>query len=82
MLGNNAIFVTIVLDNLQNPESPAMHSLCIQTVGFIGQTIEGKMALEKLGKSRARSRNRVAYIGLPISKRLVCNILKLIWFDV
>jgi len=46
----NEAFVNTVFDNLTSPDSPSMHSLAIQTVGFIGTSVEGKLALEKLGK--------------------------------
>ena len=38
-----------VFNNLTNPESESLQSLSIQTLGFIGSSNEGKMALEKLG---------------------------------
>ena len=50
VLSSNNVFVSIVLGNLESPESVTLHSLAIQTVGFIGDTVEGKMALEKLGR--------------------------------
>ena len=42
-------FVNTVFKNLTNPESESLQSLSIQTLGFIGSSIEGNMALEKLG---------------------------------
>ncbi|XP_052219531.1 26S proteasome non-ATPase regulatory subunit 5-like [Dreissena polymorpha] len=45
----NESFVATVFNNLSSPENPSMLSLAVQTVGFIGSSIEGKMALEKLG---------------------------------
>ncbi|XP_045203324.2 26S proteasome non-ATPase regulatory subunit 5-like [Mercenaria mercenaria] len=45
----NETFVSTVFTNLSAPQSDSMHSLAIQTVGFIGSSVEGKLALEKLG---------------------------------
>jgi len=50
----NEAFVTTVFTNLATPESESMLSLSIQTIGFIGSTIDGKLALEKLGKPGRR----------------------------
>ena len=47
--GSDTTFVNTVLNNLTNPESESLQSLSIQTLGFIGSSIDGKMALEKLG---------------------------------
>ncbi|XP_052788108.1 26S proteasome non-ATPase regulatory subunit 5-like [Mya arenaria] len=45
----NEMFVTTVFDSLTAPDNPSMRSLAVQTVGFIGSSVEGKLALEKLG---------------------------------
>ena len=47
--GSNTTFANTVFNNLTNPEGESLQSLSIQTLGFIGNSIEGKMALEKLG---------------------------------
>ena len=47
--GSNTTFVNTVFNNLTNPESESLQSLSIQTLGFIGSSIGGEMALEKLG---------------------------------
>lgn len=45
----NESFVATLFNNLSSPENPSMLSLAVQTVGFIGTSIDGKMALVKLG---------------------------------
>lgn len=47
----NSTFVNIVFDNLSSSDQ-TLHSIAIQTVGFIGSSIEGKQALDKLGKGQ------------------------------
>ena len=63
VFNTNKTFVNTVFNNLTNPESETLHSLSVQTVGFIGSSVEGKLALEKLGtyiakqlKFRAKSK--------------------------
>ena len=51
VMTTNETFVSTVFTNLSSPQSDSMHSLAIQTVGFIGSSVEGKLALEKLGNS-------------------------------
>ena len=49
VFSTNKTFVNAVFNNLTNPESETLHSLSVQTLGFIGSSVEGKLALEKLG---------------------------------
>lgn len=47
-------------------------SISVQTVGFIGESVEGKMALDKLGLYR---------VYMAISKLLIWNILKIMGYN-
>ena len=46
--GSNKTFVSSVFDGLSSSDQ-TQKSLSVQTVGFIGESVEGKMALDKLG---------------------------------
>ncbi|XP_022328656.1 26S proteasome non-ATPase regulatory subunit 5-like [Crassostrea virginica] len=81
--GSNKTFVSSVFDGLSSSDQ-TQKSLSVQTVGFIGESVEGKMALDKLGNTMIHG---VKLIGAmirdaPSELRIkaldtVCSITKL-----
>lgn len=58
----NSTFVNTVFENLSSSDQN-LCSIAIQTVGFIGSSIEGKLALDKLGN---KMKQGLQYIGKAI----------------
>ncbi|XP_060078581.1 26S proteasome non-ATPase regulatory subunit 5-like [Ylistrum balloti] len=68
-----SIFMNTVLDNTRNP---ALSNMAIQTVGFIGSTPEGKVALDKWGGKLLSSVSDIAAVLRNGTTELKINALQ------
>ncbi|OWF54683.1 26S proteasome non-ATPase regulatory subunit 5-like [Mizuhopecten yessoensis] len=68
-----SVFMNTVLDNTSNS---AMASMAIQTVGFIGSTPEGKVALDKWGGKLSASVSDIAAVLRSGTTELKINALQ------
>lgn len=73
-------FVDAVFNNISSTDL-SMRTLAIDTVGFIGSTVEGKLALEKLGTCIYNSGPSIQRLTVKINTKLIIVVPKIIIFS-